>query len=242
MQPTFPSTKHFGSRLVFAPDGTLFVTTGERFEPKSRKTAQQLDTDFGKVIRIHPDGSIPDDNPFVDRRGARPEIYSLGHRNVQAAALHPRTGTLWVVEHGPRGGDEINIVHAGRNYGWPVIGYGVHYSGAKVGTGTQRRGMEQPLYYWDPVIAPSGMAFYEAGLFPAWRGSLFVGGLAGQHVARLVLDGERVIGEERLLEGRARFRDVRVGPDGALYLLTDEEDGELLRIVPAGDGIRRGPT
>jgi aldose sugar dehydrogenase len=233
MQPDLRSTMHFGSRLVFARDGTLFVTTGERLIDEGRRQAQDLGSAFGKIIRIHRDGTIPDDNPFVGRDVALPEIYSYGHRNVQAAALHPRTGQLWIVDHGPRGGDEINIVEAGQDYGWPTITYGVEYGGGPVGRGqTRHDGMRQPIYYWDPVIAPSGMAFYDAERFAPWRGSLFVGGLAGQHVARLTLEGDRVVGEERLLAGRARFRDVRVGPDGALYLLTDHEDGELIRIVP----------
>ena len=234
MKPTLDSTKHFGSRLVFARDGTLFITTGERSIAEGRAQAQRLDSDFGKVIRVRPDGSVPSDNPFVGRAGVLPEIFSYGHRNIQAAALHPESGKLWIVEHGARGGDELNVVEAGRNYGWPVITYGTEYSGAAIGQGlTSTANMEQPLYYWDPVIAPSGMAFYTADLFPAWKGSLFVGGLVSKHVARLTLEGTRVVGEERLLEGHARIRDVRVGPEGALYLLTDEDDGELLRLVPA---------
>ncbi len=235
-RPTLDSTMHFGSRLVFASDGMLFVTTGERSILEGRRQAQRLDSALGKIIRIRPDGSIPDDNPFVGRPGALPEIWSYGHRNIQAAALHPQTGALWVVDHGAKGGDEINIVERGKDYGWPTITYGIEYAGGKIGEGiTARAGMEQPIYYWDPVIAPSGMAFYTAHLFPAWKGSLFVGGLAGKHVARLSLDGGRVVGEERLLPDRARFRDVRVGPEGALYLVTDEEDGEILRLVPARD-------
>jgi glucose/arabinose dehydrogenase len=211
----------------------MFVTTGERFDEETRKRAQDLDADFGKIVRIDREGRIPKDNPFVDREGALPAIWSYGHRNIQSAALHPNTGALWIVEHGPKGGDEINVVEAGKNYGWPVIGYGVHYSGETIGRGTQAPGMEQPIYYWDPVIAPSGMAFYTGNLFPAWRGSLFVGGLASRHVARLSIEDGRVVGEERLLVDRARIRDVRVGPDGALYVLTDEDDGELLQLVPA---------
>ncbi|HVJ90500.1 MAG TPA: PQQ-dependent sugar dehydrogenase, partial [Labilithrix sp.] len=233
MTPTIDSNKHFGCRLVFAPDGMLFVTTGDRYISQGRKQVQTLDDTLGKVVRIKPDGTAPPDNPFVNKAGALPEIFSLGHRNVQAAAIHPRTGELWIVDHGARGGDEINIVRAGRNYGWPIITYGVEYSGRSVGEGlTQREGLEQPLYYWDPSIAPSGMAFYEAELFPRWKGSLFVGALAGEHLARLTLDGERVIGEERLLVDRARIRDVRVGPSGAVYVLTDESNGELLTLVP----------
>jgi aldose sugar dehydrogenase len=232
MKPTLDSKLHFGSRLVFARDGNLFITTGERSISEGRAQAQRLDSAFGKVIRVRPDGSVPPDNPFVGKAGALPEIYSIGHRNIQSAALHPESGKLWIVEHGARGGDELNVVEPGKDYGWPSIAYGLEYSGTKIGQGrTSAAGLEQPLYYWDPVIAPSGMAFYTADMFPAWKGSLFVGGLKGEHVARLTLEGTRVIGEERLLAGRARIRDVRVGPEGALYLLTDEDDGELLRLV-----------
>jgi glucose/arabinose dehydrogenase len=233
MTPTIDSNNHFGCRLVFARDGMLYVTTGERFILEGRMQAQRLDGALGKIIRIRPDGTAPDDNPFAKRPGALREIFSIGHRNVQAATLHPTTGELWIVEHGARGGDEINIARAGRDYGWPTITYGIDYSGEKIGAGiTQHEGMEQPLYYWDPSIAPSGAAFYDADLFPAWKGSLFVGALAGKHLARLTIEGERVIGEERLLVDRARIRDVRVGPTGALYVLTDESDGELLSLVP----------
>ena len=233
-QPTLRSTKHFGSRLVFDRDGNLFVTTGERSILKGRKQAQDLDSALGKVIRIRPDGTIPDDNPLVGRDDALPEIWSWGHRNIQAAALHPETDQLWVVDHGAQGGDEINIARAGKNYGWPVITYGEEYGGGAIGEGiTRKAGMEQPIYYWDPVIAPSGMAFYEGDRFPSWRGSLFVGALAERHLVRLTVEGERVLGEERLLAGRGdRIRDVKVGPDGAIYVLTDEADGELLRLVP----------
>jgi aldose sugar dehydrogenase len=235
MTPTFDSTMHFGSRLVFAPDGSLFISTGERSAKAGRRQAQQLDSAFGKMIRIRPDGSIPDDNPLVGQRGVLPEIYSWGHRNIQAVALHPRTGALWVVDHGARGGDEINIVKPGQDYGWPTISYGLEYSGRQIGDGrTAQDGMEQPLYYWDPSIAPSGMAFYEGDLFPAWQGSLLVGALAGEHLARLSIEGERVVGEERLMNQRARIRDVRVGPEGAVYVLTDDAEGELIKLVPAG--------
>jgi glucose/arabinose dehydrogenase len=185
------------------------------------------------VIRIRPDGSIPDDNPLVGRAGAKPEIWSWGHRNIQAAALHPVSGELWGVEHGARGGDEVNIARKGKDYGWPTIAYGIEYTGGPIGDGiTAKEGMEQPLYYWDPVIAPSGMAFYTRDLFPAWKGNLFVGALVGKHVVRLVLEGERVVGEERLVTDQGRIRDVRVGPDGAIYLVTDEEEGKLLAVVP----------
>jgi glucose/arabinose dehydrogenase len=233
MTPTLESEKHFGCRLVFAPDGNLFVGLGERSILEGRRQAQDLGSTFGKVIRIRPDGSIPDDNPLVGRAGAKPEIWSWGHRNIQAAALHPVSGELWEVEHGARGGDEVNIARKGKDYGWPTITYGIEYTGGPIGDGiTAKAGMEQPLYYWDPVIAPSGMAFYTKDLFPAWKGNLFVGALAGKHVARLVLEGERVVGEERLVTDQGRIRDVRVGPDGAIYLVTDEEDGKLLAVVP----------
>ncbi len=231
-QPKVGGTAHFGSRLVFARDGRLFVTLGERFQPER---AQRLSEHLGKLVRIEPDGSVPPDNPFVGREGVRPEIWSYGHRNVQGAALHPETGALWIHEHGAMGGDEINIPQPGRNYGWPVIAYGVHYSGEKIGIGTHKEGMEQPIYYWDPSIAPSGMVFYTGDRFPAWRGDLFVGSLKFGQLVRLELDGDRVVGEERMLEGLGeRVRDVEQGPDGLLYLLTDEPEGRLLRLAPAG--------
>jgi glucose/arabinose dehydrogenase len=233
MTPTLDSTMHFGSRLVFAPSGELFITTGERSIIEGRKQAQRLDGTLGKVVRIRPDGSIPEDNPLVGKPGARPEIWSWGHRNIQSAAIHPKTGALWIVEHGARGGDEINIVKKGADYGWPTITYGEEYSGDPIGAGlTARAGMEQPIYYWDPVIAPSGMAFYDADLFPAWKGSLLVGALAGKHLARLTLDGDRVVGEERLLADRARIRDVRVSRRGTIMVVTDEDDGAILELVP----------
>jgi aldose sugar dehydrogenase len=229
-EPATVSGVHFGSRLAFARDGNLFVTLGERYQ---RDRAQDLSTHYGKVVRIRPDGSAPPDNPFVGKAGARPEIWSYGHRNPQAAAIHPVSGKLWTVEHGARGGDEVNIPLPGRNYGWPVITYGRDYSGAKIGEGTAKPGMEQPIYYWDPSIAPSGMAFYTGGLFPEWKGNLFVGALAGQALHRLVLDGERIVGEEQLLSDLGeRIRDVRNGPDGALWLLTDNSQGRVLRVVP----------
>jgi aldose sugar dehydrogenase len=230
-EPASSGPMHFGSRLAFAPDGNLFVTLGERFQ---REKAQDLGTHYGKVVRIRPDGSVPTDNPFVGKSGVKPEIWSYGHRNVQSGAINPANGKLWTVEHGARGGDEVNIPLAGRNYGWPVITYGIDYSGAKIGVGTAKAGMEQPVYYWDPSIAPSGMAFYTGNLFPEWKGNLFVGALRGQALHRLVLDGDRVVGEEALLRDLGeRIRDVRSGPDGALWLLTDSPDGRVLRLVPA---------
>lgn len=227
------SGNHYGCRIVQARDGNLFLTMGDHFT--YRDEAQNLANHLGKIVRVTPDGAVPPDNPFVGRNDAKPQIWSYGHRNSQGAALHPTTGKLWEHEHGPRGGDEINIPLAGKNYGWPVIGYGIDYSGAKIHEATAKPGMEQPIKYWVPSIAPSGMAFYTAGLFPAWNGNLFVGALAGQMLARLELDGEKVGKEERLLTGlRERIRDVRQGPDGAIWLLTDSGDGRVLRVVPAG--------
>jgi glucose/arabinose dehydrogenase len=234
MQPTLESTMHSGGRLVFAPDSTLFVTLGERSILPGRVQAQKLDSDFGKIVRIRPDGSVPQDNPFVGRDGARPEIWTIGHRNVLAAALDDRS-RLWAVEMGPRGGDELNLVERGKDYGWPTIGYGEEYSGEPIHEHTQAQGMEQPVYYWDPVIAPSGLTIYSGSLVPEWKGNYFVGGLVSQALVRLVLKDDRVVGEERLLtERKARIRDVVEGPDGALYLLTDETDGQLLRVAPKG--------
>ena len=228
--PKVQSPNHWGSRLVFRPDGTLFVTLGDRFRYRDR--AQDLSVTIGKVVRIKADGSIPNDNPFVGRGDARPEIWSYGHRNVQAAALDAR-GQLWTVEHGARGGDELNNPQPGKNYGWPVITYGVDYSGARIGEGTARAGMEQPVYYWDPVIAPSGAVWYTGNRYPGWAGSLFIGSLRGALV-RLTLEGGRVTSEERYLPDVGRVRDVQQGPDGLLYLVTDENDGRLLRVVPKG--------
>jgi len=232
--PSLASTKHYGGRLVFARDGTLFVTGGERSILEGRAQAQRMDGTLGKIVRINPDGSIPKDNPFVGQAGAKPEIFSIGHRNVLGAALHPTTGELWEVEHGARGGDELNIVRKGKDYGWPTITYGIEYMGGKVGDGiTQKAGMEQPIYYWDPVIAPGGMAFYDHASAPAWKGSLFVTGLGPKYLARLTLDGDKVVGEERLLtDVGERLRDVVVGPDGALYIATDADKGRVLRVAP----------
>ena len=234
--PSLRSSLHFGSRLIFGRDGTLFVTLGERSTMEGRMQAQRLDGLLGKVARINADGTIPKDNPFVGRSDAKPEIWSYGHRNIQGAVLHPTTGELWEVEHGARGGDELNIARKGRDYGWPTITYGIEYNGRPIGEGlTAKDGMEQPVYYWDPVIAPGGMEFYTGTMFPAWRGNLFIGGLNSTHVVRLVLDGNKVVGEERLLTDlKERIRDVRQGPDGALYVATDNAKGRVLKIVPAG--------
>ncbi|HWL67152.1 MAG TPA: PQQ-dependent sugar dehydrogenase [Geminicoccus sp.] len=230
--PTWRSTKHYGSRIVFTPDDKLFLVLGERSDPRPRVQAQQLDSHLGKVIRLNLDGTVPDDNPFVGRDDARPEIWSYGHRNLQSATLDGQ-GRLWTVEHGPRGGDELNRPEPGKNYGWPVITYGIDYSGKPIGEGiTAREGMEQPVYYWDPVIAPSGMAYYDADLFPEWRGNMLIGGLASQGLVRLILDGDRVTGEERIDLGH-RIRDVKVGPDGAVYAVTDRSGGQILRVAPS---------
>jgi len=235
--PSMTSTQHFGGRLVFARNGTLFVTLGDRSITKGRMQSQRMDGLIGKIVRINADGTIPKDNPFVGKQGVQPEIWSIGHRNIQAATLHPSTGELWEVEHGTRGGDEINIARKGKDYGWPTIAYGIEYRGDPITGGiTATEGMEQPLYYWDPVIAPSGMVFYTGSLFPAWKGSLFIGGLASTNLVRLTIQGEKVIGEERLLTDlqpiRERIRDVRQGPDGALYVLADSAKGRVLKLVP----------
>ena len=221
---------HFGSRLAFAPDGNLFITLGDRGDYMDE--AQRLGNYFGKIIRIRPDGSVPADNPFVNDPKAKPEIWSYGHRSVQGAAIHPKTGELWIHEHGPKGGDEINIPQPGKNYGWPKASYGTHYNMVPIKDEHAGQGFEEPIHYWTPSIAPSGMVFYTGNQFPGWRGSLFVGALAGRHVSRLPTDGKKILGEEQLLTNTVRFRDVEQGPDGALYLLTDEENGKLLKITP----------
>ncbi len=232
-QPKVQGDGHFGSRLVFARDGKLFITQGDR--QAYREQAQNLGSGLGKLIRVNPDGSIPDDNPFVGKSGVRPEIYSYGHRSMQAAVLHPETGQLWTVEHGARGGDELNHPEAGKNYGWPVITYGRDYSGASIGEGTAKEGMEQPVYYWDPVIAPSGAVWYTGDKYPGWKGSLLIGSMQPGALVRLTLDRGRVTREERYLgELGTRIRDVQQGPDGFLYLVTDEGDGQVLRVVPEG--------
>jgi glucose/arabinose dehydrogenase len=226
------SGSHYGCRIVQANDDNLFVTLGEHFT--YRNEAQNLGNHLGKLIRIAPDGSVPNDNPFFGHQGARPEIWSYGHRNEQGLAINPASGDLWEIEHGPRGGDEVNIIGKGKNYGWPVIGYGIDYNGAKIHESTAKDGMEQPIKYWVPSIAPSGMTFYTAKLFPKWVGSLFTGALAGKMLVRLSLNGNTVTGEERLLQNlNERIRDVRQGPDGALWLLTDNSAGRILRVSPA---------
>lgn len=232
-QPTFDSFHHFGSRLVFGRDGRLFITLGER--NSGRDQAQDLGSHLGKVVRIERDGSVPVDNPFVGRAGARPEIWSYGHRNVQGAALHPQTGELWTDEHGPKGGDELNVTRAGENYGWPLVSYGTEYSGKTISASGEAPGVTAPIHRWVPSIATSGLLFYTGDRFPAWRGNAFVGGLKSQMLVRLELDGARVVHEERLLEGvvRDRVRDVEQGPDGFIYLLTDAPEGRLLRMEPA---------
>ena len=230
VRPKSRGGRHFGSRLAFGAQGHLYVTTGERGDPDR---AQDPGDAAGSVIRLTEDGAVPPDNPFVGRAGARPEIFSIGHRNPQGLARHPETGRIWEVEHGPRGGDEVNVIEAGVNYGWPVITYGTSYAGFPIGEGSEKPGMAQPAAYWVPSISPSGMAFYTGAAFPAWRGNLFVGALSGELLVRLELDGERVVREERLLEELGqRIRDVRQGPDGFLYLLTDAPDGALLRLEP----------
>ncbi len=222
-----------GCRIAQAGNDDLFVSLGDNFQP--RDAAQDLATDNGKIIRIAPDGGIPKDNPFVGRDGARPEIWSYGHRNPQGLAFNPSNGELWETEHGPRGGDEVNIISKGKNYGWPVIGYGIDYNGAKIHQSASKPGLEQPIKYWVPSIAPSGMAFYTGKLFTKWDGSLFIGALAGKMLVRLSLNGDTVTGEERLLQNlNERIRDVRQGPDGALWLLTDNAAGRILRVSPAG--------
>lgn len=237
-RPTYANNMHFGSRLAFGPDGMLYVTMGERSDKPMRQQALRLDSHLGKVLRIRPDGTVPDDNPYAKQAGALPEIWSIGHRNVQAAAFDAQGG-LWLVEMGTQGGDELNLVQRGRNYGWPAAAYGEEYSGMPIdspGIGravTAKEGTEQPVYFWDPVIAPSGAQFHDGTNAPEWRGNLFTGNMKDRRLVRLRIEGGRVTGEEHLLADRnRRIRDVRQGPDGALYLVTDHEDGELWRVTP----------
>lgn len=233
---------HYGCRLAFDRDGFLFITIGDRQVPPrgdlEAHPAQDLSNHHGTINRLHDDGRVPADNPFVDRRGARPEIWTYGHRNPQGLAIHPETGDIWSTEHGPQGGDELNIIQKGRNYGWPVIGYGVNYgSGTAIHQGTRREGMEEPVHFWVPSIATAGVLIYTGDRFPQWRGNIFVGGMAGQQLARLTMDGQEVTVEETLLRGFGRIRDVKQGPDGYIYLAIDSRQGEatpVVRLEPAG--------
>ena len=240
--PKVKSQAHFGSRLVLAPSGHLFITLGERYQP--RDEAQNLNNHLGKIVRIWPDGRVPKDNPFSANKNAKPEIWSFGHRNVQGATLHPKSGQLWTHEHGPRGGDEINPITAGKNYGWPVVTYGEEYFGGKIGVGTEQPGMEQPLYYWVPSIAPSGMTFYTGKRYPGWQGNLFIGSLKFRQLVRLELKEERIVAEERLFQQAIgeRIRQVVQGPDDLLYLLTDSDNGKIIRLEPATASQSRAPN
>ena len=236
VQPKTQGGRHFGSRLLFGRDGYLYITTGER---GVRDRAQNLNDLAGKVLRVTDDGQVPADNPFVGEAGVRPEIYTYGNRNSQGLTLHPYTSQIWEAEHGPKGGDEINLLHPGANYGWPVITYGQSYAGAPIGEGTSKPGMAQPLRYWVPSISPSGMTFYTGKKFPPWQGNLFLGALSSRALIRLELDGTNVVHEERLLEDlKERIRDVRQGPDGHLYILTDASNGALLRLDPVQTSLR----
>ena len=227
--PKVSGGNHFGSRLVFAQDATLFIALGERFK---FEPAQDLGSGLGKVMRIAPDGAVPPDNPFVGQAGAQPEIWSYGHRNIQGAALNPDSGELWVAEHGPRGGDEVNIAQAGRNYGWPLVSWGDHYSGQDIPNPPTRPDLADAIYQWTPVIAASGATFYTGDLIPGWRGNFLVGGLVSRGLVRLTLDGDRVVDEERIPLS-ARIRQVRQGPDGAVYVLTDADEGQIMKLSPA---------
>jgi len=227
--PKVSGGNHFGSRLVFAPDGKLFVTLGERF---TFETAQDLSNHLGKIVRVNPDGSVPGDNPFVEKKGAMPEIWSYGHRNPQGAAINPKTGKLWESEFGPMGGDELNIPEAGRNYGWPVVSWGKHYDGRLIPEPTTHPEFADAIYHWNPVISPSGITFYTADAIPGWKGNLLLAGLSSEAIVRLTLDGDKVTGEERIPMG-VRMRDVVQGPDGAVYGLTDESNGKILKLTLA---------
>lgn len=231
-EPKLSSGFHFGSRLVFAPDGTLYISMGDRGQ---MKRSQDLGNHVGTIARVRPDGSVPDDNPFVGRAGVKPETYTYGNRNVQGMALNPSTGVVWAQEHGPRGGDEVNILKPGANFGWPLVTFGIDYGGSVISEETHMVGVEPPILHWTPSIAPSGMAFYNGDKFPNWRGDVFVGALRDRHLRRIHLDGDRVVSQEVLLQKQGhRIRDVRSGPDGFLYVLTDSPDGQLIRLEPAG--------
>jgi aldose sugar dehydrogenase len=238
LEPKSDAGHHFGSRIVFDKQGFLYVTLGDRGDSPdkgAKQRAQQLDDLAGKTVRLTDDGKVPPDNPFVKTAGARAEIFTYGNRNVQGAAIHPVTGKLWAHEHGPQGGDELNILIAGTNYGWPVITYGANYgSGTKIGEGNAKPGMAQPVVYWKPSIAPSGMMFYSGKKFPQWKDNLFVGALSYQLLVRITLDGDKVVSQERMFKKSfGRIRDVREGPDGFIYLVTDSSDGEIIRLEPA---------
>lgn len=233
-EPPSPIPAHYGSRILFDDEGYVFITTGEHFTEKERQLAQQLGATYGKVIRINPDGSVPEDNPFVGKEEAQESIWSYGHRNIQGTVFHPQTGQYWVIEHGPQGGDELNKVEAGANYGWPIVSYGENYDGSPVGKGIERHSGEftEPRYYWDPVIAPAGSIFYQGDMFNEWQGSLLISSLLPGGLVRLELDGDTVVGEERLLSGWGRIRDVLEAPDGSLLALVDAENGAVLRLTP----------
>ncbi len=232
--PPSPTPMHYGSRIRPTADGMVYITTGEHSSRAERVLSQALSTTYGKVVRIATDGTAVADNPFAQTDTAQPQIYSYGHRNIQGAALHPGTGALWAIEHGPAGGDELNLIVAGENYGWPVVSYGQNYNGTPIGTGASRHAPDftEPRYYWDPVIAPGDMTFYQGDMFPQWQGNALIGGLVAGAIVRLELDGDTVVAEERLLEGIGRVRDVDVDHDGSILILTDYEDGELIRVTP----------
>ncbi len=241
-QPPSPTPMQYGSRIVIDGD-YAYITTGEHFTPEERQLAQDLGSTYGKVVRVTTEGEVPDDNPFVDQGNALGEIWTLGHRNIQGAAIRPDDGQLWTLEHGPQGGDELNLIEMGANYGWPVVSYGEEYSGEPVGAGkTSAEGMTEPRYYWDPVIAPGGFAWYEGEMFPEWQGNIIAASLNPGGVVRLVLDGDQVTGEERLLNDLGRVRDVEIDRDGALLLLTDQRDGAIVRLVAEGDAGPAAPA
>jgi glucose/arabinose dehydrogenase len=234
-EPPSPTPAHYGSRIVFDGEGHVFITTGDHFTEAERVLAQDPGTTYGKVIRVNPDGSIPADNPLVDRDGAIDSVWTLGHRNIQGATLHPQTGRLWTIEHGPKGGDELNLSAPGANYGWPTVSYGENYDSSPVGRGIERHSGDfvEPRYYWDPVIAPGGMLFYQGDLFADWQGDLLIASMSPGGVVRIELDGDTVSGEERLLPGHGRIRDMVEAPDGALLVLVDAAEGAVLRLTPS---------